>query len=147
MIKESKGYVVSTEVTDGVPIRKIGKLHIQYSHPLILTFFSYLISAAFSTFKQEAVSHFMITPFKKRSTIGKMRKTMVLFLAFFEEEDETTMTIAHHEIPLPKVGATIALNINVVRSPSCFYISLKPLATFVGDETILVKLNSEMNAW
>jgi len=67
--------------------------------------------------------------------------------SFFEEEDETTMTIAHHEIPLPKVGATIALNINVVRSPSCFYISLKPLATFVGDETILVKLNSEMNAW
>jgi len=69
--------------------------------------------------------------------------------SFFEEEDETTMTIAHHEIQLPKVGATIALNINVVRSPSCFYISLKPLdaTAIVGDETMLVKLNSEMNAW
>ena len=78
------------------------------------------------------------------------------------------MTVAHHEISLPQVGATIALNINgiiiilglftlvhflqyfsVVRSPSCFYISLKPFNTFIGDgdETMLVKLNKQMNAW
>ena len=66
--------------------------------------------------------------------------------SFFEDELDQSLTIAHHEVALPNVGDTIAVNMHVVRSPSCFYISLKPF-DLENETTMLIKLNKKMTDW